>query len=112
MTEQLRSTGPDVFSETQPWEHFLAQTWRRPVRVTIGKTCRALFDRLNAIWGFDLDMAASPHNAKCARFYDVAIDGLKQPWAPYVCFCNPPYGHGIKLWVRRVMRNCWRARRR
>ena len=49
------------------------------------------FDALAAEFGpFDLDVCATPENAKCARFYTREDDGLAQPWAPARCWMNPP----------------------
>jgi len=39
-----------------------------------------LFDDLNAEFGFTLDVAARPNNAKCAADFTEADDGLAQPW--------------------------------
>lgn len=52
-----------------------------------------LFDEINREHGFTLDAAASAGNAKCARYYDLASDGLVQPWAPLRVWCNPPYSN-------------------
>ncbi len=51
---------------------------------------------------FELDVAASPTNAKCARYFTVEDDGLSQPWAPAVCWMNPPYGRSIAAWVAKA----------
>ena len=59
-----------------------------------------LFDRLNALYHFDLDAAATPENAKCKRFFTAEDDGLSQKWGGVV-WCNPPYGREIKKWVRK-----------
>ncbi len=51
---------------------------------------------------FTLDVAAAAHNAKCARFYTRADDGLSQPW-PGRVWCNAPYSHpNLALWVRKA----------
>lgn len=50
--------------------------------------------------GFDLDVAAAPHNAKCERFYTRADDGLAQPWSGRV-WCNPPYSN-LGAWVQKA----------
>ena len=60
-----------------------------------------LFDKLNAEFGFTLDVCATAENAKCERFYTLADDGLKQPWQG-VCWMNPPYGKTIGLWMTRA----------
>lgn len=43
-------------------------------------TPQDLFDRLDALYHFDLDAAATPENAKCARFFTKEDDGLLQMW--------------------------------
>ncbi len=50
--------------------------------------------------GFDLDVAAAPCNAKCARFYTRADDGLAQDWNGRV-WCNPPYRNLVN-WVAKA----------
>lgn len=52
-----------------------------------------LFRRLDAEFDFTVDVAASTENAKCARFYTMEQDGLKQSWAGERVWCNPPYDH-------------------
>ena len=65
------------------------------------ETPQDLFDRLNAVFRFDLDAAALSENAKCARFYTPAQNGLAQPWSGNV-WLNPPYGRQIGAWVRKA----------
>src|SRR5262249_44020432 len=61
-----------------------------------------LFQRLEAKYGpFDLDAAALPENAKVARFFTPADDGLSQPFYGRV-FLNPPYGNQIGRWVAKA----------
>jgi len=75
-----------------------APTWRdRPDRkvFTTSKstnhwTPAELFQRLHEEFGFTLDPAASPENAKCLVYYTAKQDGLTLPW-PGRWFCNPPY---------------------
>lgn len=62
------------------------------------------FDSVNARFDFTLDVCASAENAKCARFYTRADDGLAQPWTGRV-WCNPPYGREIGKWIARA----WQA---
>src|SRR5690349_4783281 len=65
-------------------------------------TPQDLFDDCNARFGFTLDAAAQPHNAKCARFFTPEQDGLAQSWAGEVVWCNPPYGaRATADWVRK-----------
>jgi site-specific DNA-methyltransferase (adenine-specific) len=61
-----------------------------------------LFNELDRIFGgFTLDPCATPQNAKCARFFTRADDGLAQDWTGKV-FMNPPYGREIGKWVRKA----------
>jgi phage N-6-adenine-methyltransferase len=64
-------------------------------------TPQDLFDELDAEFGFELDVCATAGNAKCARYFTQADDGLAQAWRG-VCFMNPPYGDGIGQWVRKA----------
>ena len=65
------------------------------------ETPQDLFDKVNAEFGFTLDVCALPENAKCEKFYSPAEDGLSQSWTG-VCWCNPPYGRQIGKWVRKA----------
>lgn len=60
-----------------------------------------LFASLNERFAFTLDVAASDHNAKCARYYTLEHDGLTHPWTDERVWCNPPYSH-IEPWVFRA----------
>jgi len=64
-------------------------------------TPQDFFDRYNGLYGFQLDVCASPENAKCTRFFTKEDDGLAQEWVG-VCWMNPPYGRGIKHWMRKA----------
>jgi site-specific DNA-methyltransferase (adenine-specific) len=66
------------------------------------ETPRAMFDALNARYGFTLDPASTDENAKCARHYTAADDGLAQDWAGEVVWLNPPYGRNIAAWMRKA----------
>lgn len=64
-------------------------------------TPQDFFDKMNAEFGFELDVCATAENAKCAKFYTKADDGLKQEWKG-VCWMNPPYGREIGAWMRKA----------
>ena len=72
------------------------------------ETPRYLFDSLDAEFGFERDVCALPHNAKCATFYSPEEDGLAQAWEG-VCWMNPPYGRHIGKWVRKAWDESKRA---
>jgi phage N-6-adenine-methyltransferase len=79
------------------------QTRRRGARDDVDDrgTDQAFFDALSERFGgFTLDVAAAPHNAKCAAYYTRDDDGLVQPWHGKV-WCNPPYSD-IRAWVTRA----------
>ena len=64
-------------------------------------TPQDFYDKLNSEFNFTLDPCATPHNAKCAKFYTKEQDGLRQDWGGNTVFCNPPYGRDIYAWVRK-----------
>lgn len=66
-------------------------------------TDQAVVDDLSRRFGpFTLDVAATAENAKAARFYTQADDGLSKPWANDVgggaVWCNPPYSD-VEAWI-------------
>ena len=60
-----------------------------------------LYERLDRIYKFDLDVAASRDNTRCPAYFDASTDGLAQPWRGRV-WCNPPYGRSIGAWVTKA----------
>lgn len=69
------------------------QTWSTP---------QDFYDRLNKEFNFTLDPCASDQDAKCAKYYTVEDDGLKQNWQGETVFMNPPYGRDIKTWIKKA----------
>lgn len=65
------------------------------------ETPQDLYDRLHAVFRFDLDVCAQPENAKCDNYYSPKINGLEQDWRG-VCWMNPPYGREIGGWVAKA----------
>jgi phage N-6-adenine-methyltransferase len=65
-------------------------------------TPQYLFDALNSEFGFTLDACATSANAKCAKFFTKAEDGLAQDWSGETLFMNPPYGRNIGRWVEKA----------
>jgi phage N-6-adenine-methyltransferase len=59
------------------------------------------FQRLNRIYRFNLDVCATPKNAKCQRYFTVQDDGLSKQWDG-VCWMNPPYGRAIRAWMKKA----------
>lgn len=57
------------------------QTWETPID---------LFNKLDEVFGFELDVCAFKETAKCDMFYTPEIDGLSQNWQG-CCWMNPPY---------------------
>lgn len=49
-------------------------------KTDLWETPQGLFDELDAEFHFDLDVCASPENAKCKRYYTPEMDGLSQKW--------------------------------
>ncbi len=65
-------------------------------------TPQDFFDQQNKLFGpFDVDVCADAINAKCVKYFDVEMDGLKQPWTGK-CWMNPPYGRGIGVWMQKA----------
>ena len=64
-------------------------------------TPQNLFDKLNRIHGFMLDVCADDTNHKCSRYYTKEQNGLLMPWFG-VCWMNPPYGREIGAWVKKA----------
>lgn len=62
-------------------------------------TSQALFDKINSIFHFTLDVCADSNNAKCKKYFTKEQDGLTQDWGSEIVWCNPPYGREIGKWV-------------
>jgi phage N-6-adenine-methyltransferase len=60
-----------------------------------------MFNPLHERYGFTIDVAALPRNAKCERFYTPEDDGLEQSWDKERVWCNPPYSN-IEPWVSKA----------
>ena len=74
--------------------HFSSETDEWP-------TPQDFFDKLNAEFNFELDVCATPENAKCDRYFTKRENGLLQKWEG-VCWMNPPYGREIGQWVKKA----------
>ena len=65
-------------------------------------TPQDFFDELDKEFNFTLDPCSTSENAKCAKYFTVEDDGLKQDWSNDVVFMNPPYGREIKHWIKKA----------
>lgn len=65
-------------------------------------TPQYLFDELNEEFNFTLDPCATDENAKCSKYFTIEDDGLSKDWSNDVVFMNPPYGRGIKKWIKKA----------
>jgi phage N-6-adenine-methyltransferase len=69
-------------------------------------TPQILFDKLNEEFNFDLDVSATPSNAKCARYFTIKQNGLKQSWNNHTktkaVFCNPPFQNQTAKWLQKA----------
>lgn len=55
-----------------------------------------LFDKINSMFNFTVDLSATSENAKCEKFYTKEQDALKQVWNDVSCWCNPPYSKDLQ----------------
>ncbi len=71
------------------------QNWRTPPQ---------LFDRLNKVFNFQVDLASDGDNALCKRHYTPLDDSLAQPWhlESGWQWLNPPYGRDLSLWITKA----------
>ena len=67
-------------------------------------TPQDMFDKLNTLHHFEVDVCATKENAKCKKYYTVEDNGLLQNWQG-VCWMNPPYGRDIILWMEKAYKS-------
>ena len=65
------------------------QTWETP---------QDLFDKLNSVFNFNLDVCAIDETAKCKEYFTPKINGLTKDWKG-ICWMNPPYGREQIKWI-------------
>ena len=70
-------------------------------------TPKALYQALDAEFGFALDACANNGNAKCTNFLR-GDEGLTVDWSSPV-FVNPPYGREIGKWVAKAQEQAQRG---
>ena len=61
------------------------------------ETPDSLFQKINAIYNFTLDVCADECNHKCDTYFSKEDDSLNQTWSGN-CWMNPPY-KDMKKWV-------------
>lgn len=64
-------------------------------------TSPEVFGPLHERFGFSIDVAALPHNAKRPRYYTPDENGLVQSWEGERVWCNPPYS-SIEPWLEKA----------
>ncbi|WP_414052910.1 DNA N-6-adenine-methyltransferase [Macrococcus animalis] len=65
-------------------------------------TPQYLFDDFDRLHKFTLDPCATHENHKCEKYFTIEDDGLTQDWGGHTVFMNPPYGRGIKHWIKKA----------
>lgn len=63
-----------------------------------------LYNLLNEVYNFDLDVCADIKTTKCLKWFGVKEDGLKQEWSVRgsTVFCNPPFSNW-PAWMRKAV---------
>lgn len=64
------------------------------------------FNEWNAEFGFTLDAASNPVNAKCKKHYTMQENGLLQNWSNERVFINPPY-NDLYAWVEKAAKELY-----
>lgn len=64
------------------------------------ETPQLLFDKLNSIYDFTLDVASTVENAKCTIFFTKKDDGLIKKWDGKI-WCHPPYNN-VGAWIAKA----------
>lgn len=67
-------------------------------------TPQKFFDKLNDKYKFEVDVCATQDNTKCPTYFTEEEDGLRQKWEGR-CWCNPPYGRKIGLWLEKAYKS-------
>jgi len=53
-----------------------------------------LFEQLNSVFHFDIDLAANKDNTLCEHYFSEDDDSLLENWTDLTGFLNPPYNIG------------------
>jgi phage N-6-adenine-methyltransferase len=81
-----------------------AIAWRHSTtaaKSTLWATPPAIYLPLDKEFGFTVDIAADPGNAKHQRFVTKDVDALSISWRGHRVYCNPPYGRAIGRWLEK-----------
>lgn len=65
------------------------------------ETPEGFYNKLDCKYHFTLDPASTIENAKCDKFFTFQDNALEKDWSNNIVFCNPPYGRGIKYWIKK-----------
>lgn len=67
------------------------------------ETPQALFNKINEIFSFTLDAAASDSNHKTEKYLSEKDNALFQPWAELgnIIWLNPPYDGHMRVWIEK-----------
>ena len=68
------------------------------------ETPLSLFDPLNKEFNFTVDVCSTKENKKVDNYWTLNEDGLSQDWIG-VCWCNPPYGRNMPLWIKKAIKS-------
>ncbi len=76
------------------------------VMTATGNNSRAtpqfIYDWLDGMMHFTIDVCADAKNHKHARYFDERDNGLAQSWADETTFGNYPYGRQLPDWMRKA----------
>lgn len=72
------------------------------------ETPKDFFEKIDAHFDFEWDLAASNSNNKCSKFFTKENSALKEDWGGLNgwLWCNPPYGKELRHWVRKASESC------
>jgi len=70
------------------------------------ETPKYIFDWATQGYSINLDVCASAKNYKASPYISKKQDGLKESWAGYRCWMNPPFSD-IGSWVTKAVGEVW-----
>lgn len=67
-------------------------------------TPQKVFDHFDIEFGFNVDVCAEDHTAKCPTYYTFEDDAFTKDWYKdgLMCWCNPPYSN-ITPWINKAI---------